>query len=306
MKKWAVRFFYGFLFAVPLMLVTYVFAQASPSAQVEKTNGTAQTQDCQTCHLEFQTNWAMGAHGNANTTEAFKQAWEAAGKTPDCLNCHVTGYDPETNTWEEDGITCNRCHESVTSNHPSEPMEVNRSPELCGECHTETYFEWQISSHRDKDLGCSSCHDPHGNQLKANNSATLCAACHQARATNFTHTKHSQQGLQCSDCHMANLSETGTGGHARKDHSFFVSLKSCNDCHVYEMHDPSEVHPEPTPVAADPMASVETLSVVATPKSVSPLGFAVVAGLLGLAAGVIVAPWLERFQNKQKKHDKGE
>jgi hypothetical protein len=46
------------------------------------------------------------------------------------------------------------------------------------------------------------------------------------------------------------------------------------------------------------MASVETLSVVATPKPASPLGFAVLAGLIGLAAGVVIAPWLERFQNK--------
>jgi hypothetical protein len=96
---------------------------------------------------------------------------------------------------------------------------------------------------------------------------------------------------------MADLHSTGVEGHARKDHSFFVSLTSCNACHAYEMHDPLSVHPEPTPTV-DPMASVETLSVVATPKPASPLGFAVLAGLIGLAAGVVIAPWLERFQNK--------
>jgi hypothetical protein len=64
------------------------------------------------------------------------------------------------------------------------------------------------------------------------------------------------------------------------------------------MHDPVAVHvtqPTPTP---DPMNSVETLSVVATPEPVNPLGFAVLAGVVGLALGVVVAPWFERFQNK--------
>jgi hypothetical protein len=38
--------------------------------------------------------------------------------------------------------------------------------------------------------------------------------------------------------------------------------------------------------------------VVATPDPVNPLGFALLAGVVGLAAGVVVAPWFDRFQNK--------
>jgi hypothetical protein len=54
------------------------------------------------------------------------------------------------------------------------------------------------------------------------------------------------------------------------------------------------------------MSSAETLSVVAAPEPVNPLGFAILAGLIGLAAGVVVAPWFERFQNKINERKGGE
>jgi len=45
------------------------------------------------------------------------------------------------------------------------------------------------------------------------------------------------------------------------------------------------------------------------PGPVSPLGFAGLAGLIGLAAGMVLAPWLERSyhhavrKSKEVKHD---
>lgn len=297
MKKWVSRICYGLLFAIPLMLVTYAFAQASPPVQESLPAGSSAELDCQGCHPAFQAAWEAGIHGNAGKTETFLRTWKEQGQPSDCLKCHMTGLDPQTGTWETAGVACERCHSPIPANHPAEPMPVNRSAQLCGDCHTETFFEWQASLHRTHDLGCSTCHDPHGNQLKADTGSVLCASCHKARASNFTHTAHSQRGLQCNDCHMADLHSTGVEGHARKDHSFFVSLTSCNACHAYEMHDPIAVHPEPTPTV-DSMASVETLSVVSAPEPASPLGFAVLAGLIGLAVGVVIAPWLERFRNK--------
>lgn len=98
---------------------------------------------------------------------------------------------------------------------------------------------------------------------------------------------------------MTDLQAVGVQAHGEKDHSFFVSLDACNACHVYQMHDPVSVHEvEPTPEALDSMASVEVSSVLASPGQVSPLGFALLAGLIGLAAGVVLAPWIERFQKK--------
>jgi hypothetical protein len=41
--------------------------------------------------------------------------------------------------------------------------------------------------------------------------------------------------------------------------------------------------------------------VASEPQSVSPLGFAGLAGLVGLAAGMVLSPWLERLMKKINK-----
>jgi hypothetical protein len=42
-------------------------------------------------------------------------------------------------------------------------------------------------------------------------------------------------------------------------------------------------------------AEVKHASVTPEPTTVSPVGYAGLAGLVGLAAGMVLAPWLERF-----------
>lgn len=306
MKTIYSRIFYGILFAIPLMLLTYAFAQASPSVDVEQQGEIPPEQECKTCHPAFYETWEDGLHGQAFDDPAFQNAWREAGSTVECLVCHVTGYDSTDRTWESDGVTCQRCHNPIPENHPAEPMPVSRSSELCAECHTETSFQWGASVHAQNELGCETCHDPHGSQLLAEDDSVLCASCHQARSSNFSHTAHSQEGLACADCHMADLQEQGVQMHGDKDHSFFVSLDSCNGCHVYQMHDPVGGHVEPEEEVLDAMVSAEISSVMATPQPVSPIGFALLAGLVGLAGGVVLAPWIERFQNRLDLRDKEE
>lgn len=305
MKSVVSRILYGALFAIPLMLLTYAFAQASTPEIDIKQQEVPPEQDCKSCHPAFYEVWENGLHGQAWSDPAFQNAWQDQGEPVECLVCHVTGYDSTNNTWESEGITCQRCHNPAPENHPNEPMPVSRTSELCGECHTETNFQWQASVHQQHDLGCETCHDPHGSQLLAQDESTLCASCHQARSSNFSHTAHSQEGLACGDCHMSDLQEQGVQAHGQKDHSFMVSLDSCNGCHVYQMHDPVGVHEvEPTEEPIDPMISAEASSVLAAPRPVSPLGFALLAGLVGLAAGVVLSPWIERFQNRLDLRDK--
>jgi hypothetical protein len=45
---------------------------------------------------------------------------------------------------------------------------------------------------------------------------------------------------------------------------------------------------------------------MAAPQPVSPIGFGLLAGLVGLAAGVVLAPWIERFQHRLDVRDKEE
>jgi predicted CXXCH cytochrome family protein len=307
MKTIISRIIYGTLFAIPLMLLTYAFAQASPPTQAEQQENQPVEQDCQTCHPAFYDSWEQGLHGQAFDDPAFQSAWRDAGSVVECLVCHVTGYDATERTWESDGVTCKRCHNPIPENHPAEPMPVSRSSDLCAECHTETSFQWGASVHSQADLGCETCHDPHSSQLLAADDSALCASCHQSRSSNFSHTAHSQEGLACADCHMSDLHEQGVQLHGEKDHSFFVSLDSCNGCHVYQMHEPvggQEIAEEEKEL--DAMVSTEISSVMATPRPVSPIGFALLAGLVGLAAGVVLAPWIERFQNRLDLRDKEE
>lgn len=306
MSKFFARFLYGLVFAIPLMLVTFFIAQAANRPQQTTPDPSL---NCKDCHAAFYQTWENGAHGRATTDPAFNQEWEARGKPADCLKCHVTGYDPATNTWSANGITCVACHYPITANHPLAPMSTNSSAKACGECHTETYFEYQVSVHREKGLDCVGCHDPHATGLKTTDAGALCSTCHRSRASNFAHTQHSAQGLTCASCHLTHLDKSGIEGQAKVDHSFFVSLSSCNSCHSYQMHDPIEVHSDnPTPEPADAMASVEKVNVSREPVPVSPIGFSTLSGLIGVAVGIILAPWLDRRRRSllESKHQDSE
>lgn len=296
MKRLIARLGYGLLFAIPIMLLTFALAQAANGPRLVEDG---QPDDCRVCHQAFMESWENSAHARALSDPAFERSWQAQGQPKECLACHVTGYDYQTNTWIADGITCEACHGPISGKHPLEPMPAERSAKLCGDCHMETTFEWQASSHAEKGLDCANCHDPHATGLKAEDPTALCASCHRGRSENFTHTQHSQKGLTCIDCHLTELAQAGEGGHSKRDHTFFVSLSSCTSCHVYQMHDPVDVHLDrPTPEPVDAMASVEAMGVTAEPLPVGPLGFTVLAGLIGVALGIVVAPWVERASRR--------
>jgi hypothetical protein len=50
------------------------------------------------------------------------------------------------------------------------------------------------------------------------------------------------------------------------------------------------------------MSAVETLAVTPEPVPVSPLGYTTLSGLVGMAFGVILAPYIERF-SRRRQHD---
>jgi hypothetical protein len=62
------------------------------------------------------------------------------------------------------------------------------------------------------------------------------------------------------------------------------------------MHDPVEVHPDQAqPVEIAEISEVQTAGLSVEPDPVNPVSFTLLSGLVGMAAGMILAPWLERW-----------
>ena len=287
--------------------VTLIAADASPLVSPPLTEGEI---GCEVCHADFMESWQSGPHGQATADPIFNEAWEAQGKPGACLVCHTTGYDPATGTWEQDGIACEACHGPIPEDHPTNPTPINRSPVLCGTCHSDMRFgweNWEISAHYQRDMTCINCHDPHQATLKSvdptkgddvDKASQLCQKCHTEYSQDHTHTIHGQSNVSCSDCHLT-VVEIDTPAHTIQDHSFQATLASCNTCHADQIHSNEE-----TAITTPKHPEVQNSSVVVTsePVPVSPLGFAGLAGLIGLAAGTVLAPWLdEKYRKLNKK-----
>jgi hypothetical protein len=106
----------------------------------------------------------------------FQREWSAAGNQEDCLQCHTTGYNQETKTYAIEGVTCEQCHgEALT-------MEVDRSPELCGSCHSGEYGEYRYEdflegTHSGSGVTCVDCHAYESNH-EFEIQSQACATCH--------------------------------------------------------------------------------------------------------------------------------
>jgi hypothetical protein len=124
---------------------------------------------------------------------------------------------------------------------------------------------------------------------------------------NFSYTAHAQKNISCVDCHVKHLENADRTAHTVPDHSFNASLDSCNTCHAQQMHSPTEAKtPEGVtlPVAIAPTPEVKLASVTPEPDPVSPMGFSAMAGFIGLAGGMVLAPWLERWYHRTVKHQR--
>lgn len=314
------------LFALLFAGVTLVAVSAqdgAPPAAPEK-----QTGECATCHEDSQMSWQNGAHGNATNDPIFVTEWTNQGKPGACLNCHVTGYDEATGTWKADGVTCEVCHTDEGGDHPRTTMTVDATAGTCGTCHTDSRFvmqTWEGSTHFQKGMDCSSCHDPHSASLKITvnlndqsmkDASRLCISCHEEASMNFPYSTHNQQGITCIDCHLQHLENANTGLHSIADHSFKASIQTCSACHADQMHKSGEATPTegvthisvPEAVVG-PASDMEMSSIVPEPAPVSPIGYAGLAALIGLAAGMVLAPWLERWyrlvlrKSEEVRHD---
>jgi hypothetical protein len=265
----------------------------------------ASTGECTACHKWIVDDWEVSAHGQAATNDTFLAAWDADGNPPECMACHATGYDPDSETWETPGVTCQACHSPYTENHPEEVMPTDMSSRLCGTCHLDTFTQWQESAHSTRNLSCNKCHNAHATSLKTESSQELCQACHNDQVHSFEQTVHAANELMCTDCHVQ-VSNVALGeGHGRRVHTFDVDLKTCTDCHGDGDRAPNAdvaayFHNLEEQNACPPLAQHGLQS---EPEAASPIGYIVIASLFGL--GMVAGPLLERWsrRNKNKQED---
>ena len=225
---------------------------------------------------------------------------------PACQECH-----PSVNAvWAQShhgqtGIDCAVCHFPQPSKHPGQLMPTDRSVNLCGKCHQDTVLEWQISHHSSAELACVDCHGQHSTTLKADDAQSLCASCHSERISEFTHSSHSVEGLLCADCHLS-----GEQGNDHADHSFHVKLSTCTACHENTIHDSVDAgseNSEPAqPEELDAMASAANMGVSIDPDPISPIYYALLSALVGMAFGLLVAPWIERWYHRLDERNNSE
>lgn len=281
-------------------------------------------EDCTGCHEGIRGYWEQSAHGYALFDPAFQKAWTEQGSPDECLACHTTGFNPETGSYVEGGVGCLSCHSPVPANHPDTYMPTDVSSRLCGNCHIDTFKEWEISEHGQQGMTCNQCHNPHTTELKVDTSQKLCNSCHNTEGHYYTFTGHAREGLLCTDCHLRvnDTPNAGTMGHGEREHTFKVDLKSCNDCHLDDMHSEVDnamsgsatVEPPQTDAASYPVVETEatpftparqevTPFVSEAPVGPSPLIYLLPAGF-GLVLGVMAGPRLERLM--KRRNNKGD
>ena len=298
MKRLVRRGFIAMCCALAMVLLVTV-VQAEPLYQDAQPE--PGSDECIGCHEGLRTHWEAGAHAQAATNPEFQAAWQEQGSPEECLDCHTTRNveDPDM----AEGVACLTCHYPVVNDHPEQYMPTDVSSRLCGDCHLETFSQWETSMHAAEDLACSNCHSPHTTEIRAGNTQALCETCHDQETHNFAFTGHAKEGLLCTDCHLTVTDSAMGEGHGQRSHTFEVNLETCNQCHSEEMHSAVEDRPEgalKSEVAcyrtdtelAEASAETAPAPVTDTPLPATPWVYALPAAF-GLVFGALVAPWVE-------------
>jgi hypothetical protein len=148
-----------------------------------------------------------------------------------CFRCHTTGAENSgewrsgiQGTFVNNGVQCEACH-GKGSIHASNPgrnnITVNRSSELCRQCHSrnpqssiaaqdgfiqnyQQYNELFFSPH--SDYSCNDCHDPHAStvfdNIASGTGVVECTTCHSTNFEAGNKWNSHIHGPTCVDCHM--------------------------------------------------------------------------------------------------------
>lgn len=214
---------------------------------------------CEACHSEEYDSWVETDHANAAGIEESNSSgtwYYVAAKAhriyteedflASCRDCHVTGWDEETESWPEMdtdpgkflGIQCEYCH------GPGMTMQVDYAAAVCADCHnqpgdhelsghSQSWEDLQTSSHMGD--SCTHCMTTQGFidetvTLETEGLVSLsCAACHDVHsAENHYQLRYETADELCAMCHVGSHNPQSEmypeGPHDRAD-------VECVDCH---------------------------------------------------------------------------
>ena len=279
--------------------------------------------DCRECHWDIYLIWEESSHGQGlscsqchlavseENNHARSGHGAQEGGSLECMGCHTTGYDADTDTWNEGNIHCTACHTPIPPTHPEEPVPTDRSSDLCGQCHIEANFEWHGSTHGQANVSCVDCHNQHRASLKTPSEeiSDQCATCHQTLEAGFSRSMHAEEGISCADCHLAPAENISlAGGKVRLSHTFEVDISACMQCHLETLHTPKEDHQDDESITEtgeiDAMTSAVNVEVHETPPASKPENFMAFATVFGVGAGMGAISWIANLIAKATKKRK--
>ena len=313
MKQWKIR-----ILILLFCILTFPAAQvqAAPEFQEPSPGTGIAGLDCVTCHGNIFELWETSAHGVGLTCEQCHLSDQAnlaktghnfQGDAQECMDCHTTGHDSENATFAENDIHCTACHNPIPENHPLEPAPIDRSVDLCGQCHIQARFDWQTSAHGTSGVACVTCHNQHSTSLKEEDISAQCASCHGKRVSAFSHSEHGESGLSCADCHLALLDGPLMEGNAKRDHSFRVEISVCSACHSYQLHNPDASSTPTGAIQLIPEGAVDSMTtnindiVSESPEHLNHFTLASVFSLIGIGIGAISIPLLKSNKTRNNK-----
>lgn len=214
-------------------------AYASPPSQGDDPPGELLSDgDCRECHLAVEDSWSHSPHAHAYDDPVFQEQWIGLGSPENCLACHTTNFISSTGEYDSQGVSCQSCHGTATTNHPGEIVPTKADAEYCGTCHTTTLSEWRKTGHASTDVGCMDCHDPHSQQPLFENPDDLCINCHRDGMDGYLNDLHGQKDIGCVDCHALVIPPdvAPEDGIVPTGHAFDITPQTCVACHTDALH----------------------------------------------------------------------
>lgn len=147
---------------------------------------------CQTCHEKEVRDFKFASHARVTIPDNKKGKREGQG----CESCHGPGS----------------LHVDAGGGRGKFIVNPGKSPEACYQCHLDKQAEFNMPFHhpvREGKMSCSSCHDPHGHDIKVpkgqvvNRINAACAQCHreQTRPHVFEHAALREGCTVCHNVH---------------------------------------------------------------------------------------------------------